>query len=88
MKPTHTSTFFDRPNGILEIRCSCMTHSVTGHWKAFDGRYHNTALLVVDEQFQRDRIRELLRHALGEFTVRDITTVITAIVKLPGVWAL
>jgi len=78
MKRTHTSTFFDLPHGTLEIRHSC---GVTGHWRAFDGMtYHDTTLLVVDEQFQCDRIRELLRHALGEFTVRDECIVKSAIV--------
>lgn len=88
MKPTRTSVFFDLSNGTLEIRCTHETCNVTGYWKAFDGGYHNTALLVVNEQFQHNQIRELLRHVLGKFTLFDEGVVKVAIVGLPGVRAL
>ena len=69
LKFTHTSKFFDVPNGILEFRHT-LQDGVSGHFKSWDKkRYHNTANLIVDDKLEMLGLQTLFYYTLGS----DIT---------------
>jgi len=63
----HVSVTWDTDYGPVELRFDPRCGSVTGHWKAWDGKtYHNTATLILpDGKFDDAQIKTLAYRAYG-----------------------